>query len=157
MDAPALELLPDADAIDRRLDQLAAEEPVAPVAPQAPLLANLSAQENLELIGAFHGKQTAPALAARAAEALASLGVGHCADRRPTELTAHETFMVLLGRAAMRPGALGVLVTPFTQVPELESDTPIFEALAALDRNRFRILDYPSNRSRYTGVTEAGP
>ncbi|MFB6261318.1 MAG: hypothetical protein ABEK42_11730, partial [Thiohalorhabdaceae bacterium] len=83
-------------------------------------------------------------MGSRAAETLAGLGIAHCGPRRPTALTAHEAFMVQLGRAAMRPQALGVLVTPFAQVPELDSDAPILEALAALGLERFRVLDYPS-------------
>ena len=153
----AVELLPDAEAIARRLDQLAAAGPVAPVAAEAPLLANLTAQENLELVGAFHGHQTARDLAAAAAETLARLGIAHCAGRRRPELTAREAFLVQLGRAAMQPQARAVLVTPFAQMPELASDAPIQEALTALGLADYRILDYPSNRDRYPSLREAAP
>jgi len=153
----AVELLPDAAAIARRLDQLAAAGPVAPVAAEAPLLANLSAQENLELVGAFHGHRAAAELAATAAETLARLGIAYCAGRRRPELSAREAFLVQLGRAAMAPGARVVMVTPFAQVPELASDSPIQEALAALGLTEFRILDYPSNRDRYPSLSEAAP
>jgi len=152
-----LELLPDTDAIDHRLTQLASEGPVAPAALQTPLLANLSAQENLELVGAFHSQKGASALVARAAQTLANLDMGPCAARRPAELTDREALMIQLARAAMRPGALAVLVTPFTQAPELDSDAPIRQAITALGLNRLCILDFPSNRHRYSAVSEVAP
>ncbi|MFP4616521.1 MAG: hypothetical protein ACLFRB_11695 [Thiohalorhabdus sp.] len=152
-----MEFLPDAEVISRRLDQLAAAGPVAPVAPDVPLLASLSAQENLELIGAFHGHFTSRDLTASASVTLARLGIAYCAPRHRDELTAREAFLVQVGRAAMRPQAMMVLVTPFSQVPELDSDGPIEEALAALEVTRFRVLDYPSNRNLYSSLTEATP
>lgn len=152
-----VEFLPDAEVIDRRLDQLAAAGPVAPVAPDVPLLASLSALENLELIGAFHCHLAARNLTASASATLGRLGIAYCAPRRRDDLTAHEAFLVQLGRAAMRPQAMTVLVTPFSQVPELDSDGPIAEALAALEVAHFHILDYPSNRNLYSRLTEATP
>ena len=150
----ALEILPDTQAIDRRLDQLAASGPIAPVASQTPLIANLSARENLELVGAFHGRQGSRELAATARETLALLEIPHCAEHRPAALTDQEAFRVQVARAAMRTDALKILVTPFIQVPSLESDHPIHGALQALAIRQFRILDLPSHRHRYTLFSE---
>lgn len=142
-------------AIDRRLDQLAAAGPLAPVAPKTPLLANLSALENLELVGAFHGHENAKDLAVTARDTLALLAIPHCADQRPAALSDNETFRVQLARAAMREGALMVVVMPFVQVPELESDLALHQALQALGLEDVRILDIPSHRHRYTRFSEA--
>ena len=145
----AVEFLADAAAIERRLAALAASEPVAPVGPDAPLLANLTALENLTLVGAFHHPLGDGELAAEATARLQALGLAHCSHRRRPELSAREAFGVQMARAAMRPGATVVIVTPFALVPELESDTSIREIVAALGLTAVRILDYPGNRGRY--------
>lgn len=153
----AVEFLADAAAIERRLADLNAHGPVAPVGPDAPLLGNLSALENLTLVGAFHRQQGDGELQAEAAGLLQALGLGHCAHRRRPELSAREAFGVQLARAAMRPGATVVIATPFALVPELESDAAIRQAVAALGLSGVRILDYPSNRGRYRDPDEEEP
>lgn len=147
----------DSDAIGHRLAQLADAGPVAPVAPDTPLLANLSARENLVLVAAFQGRSGAEELEERAADRLRRLDLGHCADRRRPELTAREAFLVQIARATMRPGATPVIVTPFFLVPELESDEPIHQALQALGVEEARILDYATNRDRYRHRDEVRP
>ncbi|HKJ70314.1 MAG TPA: hypothetical protein VKA55_00980 [Gammaproteobacteria bacterium] len=153
----AVELLDDTAAIRRRLDELAGEGPLAPVAPEAPLLANLSARENVALVGAFHGRLPEAELDAAADALLQRLGVGGSGGRRPAELGDREAFLVQMGRAAMRPEARLVVVTPFTLMPELESDAPVAEALAAVGAESWDILDYATNAHRYRSLAEALP
>lgn len=153
----AVEFLADVATIERRLAELAANGPVAPVAPDTPLLANLSSLENIMLVGAFHQGRSSAELEAAASRLLEALNLGHCANRRQPELNARETFGVQLARAAMRPGARVVIVAPFALVPELESDATVREAVAALGLSDVRILDYPSNRGRYRASDEEKP
>ena len=153
----AVAFLPDRAAIDTRLEAEATRGPLAPVAPQAPLLANLSAWENVALVAAFHeGPRSAAAVEATARAALEQLGLGGIADARESSLTPHQAFLVQLARAAMRPAAGLVLVTPFALVPDLADDAPITAALADLGEERDPlILDYAANRPRYRQTPEA--
>ena len=153
----AVAFLPDRAAIDTRLEAEATRGPLAPVAPQAPLLANLSAWENVALVAAFHeGTRSAATMEATARSALARLGLTAVAETREGGLTPHQAFLVQLARAAMRPAARLVLVTPFTLVPDLADDAPITAALAALGEEREPlILDYAANRPRYRQTPEA--
>ena len=153
----AVEFLADAAAIERRLTELNADAPVAPVGPDVPLLANLSALENLTLVGAFHRPLADGELEAEAVDRLRALGLAHCGHRRRPDMSAREAFGVQMARAAMRPGATVVIATPFALVPELESDAAIRQAVAALGLSGVRILDYPSNRGRYRDPDEGEP
>jgi ABC-type nitrate/sulfonate/bicarbonate transport system ATPase subunit len=120
------------------------------VSPDLPLLANLSALENVRVIRHFHDRKRDHGLPATM-ELMARLGIDDAAHLPPSHLKERTAFKVKLLRALMLPNAALGIDRPFSQLHGLFDIAPVLRIIEDIEAyvERCVFFDYKRNSRRY--------